>query len=158
MLDVAHAQVMGRIREGVQATLDSLQIPARVDLQGTCDLTIESRKFSGNALRCKRNWMLYHGTIMATMPIEWLSTYLKEPPRQPEYRQNRIHESFVTSLHSNATSISEADFRQTLEMHLAKAWDVSQSLDEGPFWKMLLQESESLLESRYNNPTWHKER
>jgi lipoate-protein ligase A len=158
MLDVAHAQVMGRIRDGVQSALNALHVPAHVNLEGTCDLTINSRKFSGNALRCKRNWMLYHGTIMTTMPIQWLSMYLKEPPRQPEYRRNRIHESFVTSLHSNANSISEADFRMTLEIHLAKAWDVSQTLDEGPFWQMLLQESEALLESRYNNPTWHRSR
>ncbi len=69
-LDVAHRQVMERIRDAVQATIDSFRIELPIAIRGTCDLTVGDRKFSGNALRCKRNWMLYHGTIMYSMPLD----------------------------------------------------------------------------------------
>jgi lipoate---protein ligase len=123
MLDVAHQEVMSRIREATQLTLDAFGVNETVQLQGTCDLTIRNHKFSGNALRCKRHWMLYHGTLMVSMPTHWLSRYLLEPPRQPDYRANRSHEDFARNLLPLGSTIDAKKFTITLQSNLAQAWE-----------------------------------
>ena len=157
-LDIAHQEVMIRIRDSVQQTTDSFQLPMRIAIDGTCDLTIVNKKFSGNALRCKRYWMLYHGTIMYAMPIEWLSNYLLEPTRQPEYRRKREHGSFVTNLLDSTSGVSPVAFRTALERQLASTWNATQPWQASP-WKTVVDwEANRLLENRYTNPEWHRSR
>ena len=76
--------------------LKSLAIP--VVSKGTCDLTLNDRKFSGNSLRCKKKHLLYHGTLLYDYELSKIQRYLDTPPRQPEYRLNRTHEDFVINL------------------------------------------------------------
>lgn len=157
-LDIAHKEVMSRTRDAVQRTTDSFQLTSRIMIDGTCDLTIDSRKFSGNALRCKRFWMLYHGTIMYSMPLDWLSHYLLEPLRQPEYRRKREHQSFVTNVLDNSSRISRKLFRQELSNQLASTWDANQPWHSSALKGAVELEAMRLLRSRYSNPQWHQSR
>ena len=157
-LDIAHKEVMSRTRDAVQRTTDSFQMTSPIMIDGTCDLTIANRKFSGNALRCKRFWMLYHGTIMYSMPLKWLSHYLLEPPRQPEYRKKREHQSFVTNVLDGSSRISRKSFRQELQNQLAATWNATQPWHSSS-WKGAVElEALQLLRSRYSNPQWHQSR
>ncbi len=155
-LDIAHKEVMSRIRDSVQQTTDSFELPLRIAINGTCDLTIGDRKFSGNALRCKRYWMLYHGTILYNMPIEWLSNYLLEPVRQPEYRMKRGHESFVTNLIDSSNGVSPQAFRTGLERQLARTWNATQPWQASPWKSDVDLEASRLLKTRYTNSEWHR--
>lgn len=92
MLDQAHAYVMGRIASAVAR----LGIDSR--LKGTCDLTVGNRKFSGNAMRARRKWLLYHGTLLCDMRLDLITRYLDTPERQPDYRAGRGHDEFLTTL------------------------------------------------------------
>ena len=157
-LDIAHKEVMSRTREAAQKTADSFQIKTRVIIDGICDLTIDGRKFSGNALRCKRNWMLYHGTIMYAMPLEWLSDYLLEPSRQPEYRQKREHLSFVTNVLDNSRHVAASEFRQELEHQLTNTWNATQSWQSSTWKREADLEAAKLLKDRYTNLEWHHSR
>ncbi|TWT30361.1 Lipoate-protein ligase LplJ [Posidoniimonas corsicana] len=65
-------------------------------------------KFSGNSLRVARRWLLYHGTLMHGLPVEDIAKYLKHPPRQPEYRDQREHGRFLTNLTADADALSAA--------------------------------------------------
>ena len=154
-LDVAHKEVMSRIRDAVQQATDSFQMSLQIDIDGTCDLTIANRKFSGNALRCKRYWLLYHGTIMYSMPLAWLTTYLREPPRQPVYRSKREHDSFVTNVLDHSNCISHIELRRRLESQLAATWNASQSWQSCPWKSMVDSEAKELLQTRYTNHKWH---
>jgi lipoate---protein ligase len=91
-IDVAHDFVMTRILAAVQH-----QIP-RACLQGICDLTVDNRKCSGNALRITRDAVLYHGTILYDFDLSLLANCLRYAPRQPAYRENRDHTQFVTNV------------------------------------------------------------
>jgi lipoate---protein ligase len=71
---------------------------APVECAGISDLTLDGRKFSGNSLRCKRNFLLYHGTLLYGFPLEKVETLLKLPHRQPTYRQGRGHRDFLTNI------------------------------------------------------------
>lgn len=64
-------------------------------LEGTSDLSISGKKFSGNAQRRKKNHILHHGTILYNFDIEKIAVYLREPNEQPDYRANRKHNEFV---------------------------------------------------------------
>jgi lipoate---protein ligase len=75
---------------------------------GTSDLAIGDRKFSGNALRCRRHFMLYHGTLLYNFPLPLISKYQLLPARQPKYREQRSHDDFVMNLPLACESIRAA--------------------------------------------------
>ena len=102
MLDRAHQYVMSKM----QAAVKTLGIDA--DISGTSDLTVSGQKVSGNALRCKRNWMVYHGTMICDLDIDLIANCLGDPIRQPEYRQQRDHRSFLVQLDTSVSELMEA--------------------------------------------------
>lgn len=99
MLDEAHGFVMTRIASAVR------QLEPAVQLDGTCDLVVEQRKVSGNALRVQRRWLLYHGTLLLDMDLAVIDACLKHPPREPDYRQGRAHHDFVANLGVDASEL-----------------------------------------------------
>lgn len=106
-LDLLHSLVMDRLGLAVSSLVEG------VSRQGTCDLTWNARKFSGNAVRCRRQHVLYHGTMLYDFPLELMGTCLGTPPRQPDYRGNRSHADFVTNLPVTSAGLRAA---------LAGAW------------------------------------
>ena len=85
MLDQAHGFVLGVMSRALSG------LASDVVLRGTSDLARGDRKFSGNSLRCKREHLLYHGTILYNFPLDLIGRYLGIPPRQPAYRQQRTY-------------------------------------------------------------------
>lgn len=69
---------------------------------GSSDLAIEAaggfRKVSGNALRVRRDAVLYHGTLLDDFDLELVSRVLRHPPREPAYRAGRAHAAFLANL------------------------------------------------------------
>lgn len=157
MLDVAHQSVMERLARATQSTLDLFGVQKSVGWQGTCDLTIDGKKFSGNALRCRRKFMIYHGTVLLQMPLKHIARYLLQPPRQPEYRENRDHLSFVCNLLPDDFA-QTSEFQGRLVESLAAEWGASREWDEFPYRAHWLRQSEELLHRKYLSPNWHRER
>lgn len=116
MLEEAHQFVMDKM----QAALQSLKIESK--MEGTCDLTLGGRKFSGNALRCKRDWMIYHGTMLCDFDLELLAKCLGKPIRQPEYRGQRDHQEFLTQLPTSTRELADAIKRQWNADEVLKEW------------------------------------
>lgn len=100
-LDEAHRFVLDTLLKGLRPLV------ANVDRQGTCDLVVGPHKFSGNSLRCRRNALLYHGTLLYDFPLELVSGCLKKPPREPEYRAGREHAAFVMNLPVSAEAMKD---------------------------------------------------
>jgi lipoate-protein ligase A len=69
-----------------------------VAVTGASDLTIAGRKVGGSAQQRKREYLLHHGTLLYGFDVALVSRYLREPPRQPDYRGRRSHTDFVTNL------------------------------------------------------------
>jgi lipoate---protein ligase len=91
--------------------------------RGTSDLVIGDRKFSGNSLRCKRDHLLYHGTLLHAFPLELIEICLAIPPRQPEYRAARRHADFVANLPLD---------RESLRGALIAAFDAGEECTDWP--------------------------
>jgi lipoate---protein ligase len=140
MIDAAHDEVISSLKRALRRLLPE------VDSDGICDLTYRGRKFSGNALRIKRNAVLYHGTILYGMPTDLIAKYLREPPRQPDYRSKRQHDEFVTRVPLEP---------QLAMSEIAREWQASEARSENSLpWDRVRE----LVASRYQLVTWHRSR
>lgn len=92
----------------VLASLQKLGVDAR--LEGRNDLTIEGRKFSGNAIYRSRGKVMMHGTLLFSASMENLSDALR-------YRPEKFADKAVKSNRSRVTNISE---------HLSESMSVEQ--------------------------------
>lgn len=101
-VDEAHRFVLGKVLEGLQAALGesshSAAAHSTATIRGTSDLAVGDRKFSGNSLRCRRESLLYHGTLLYDFPTATIAACLGTPPRQPAYREGRAHDRFVANV------------------------------------------------------------
>lgn len=66
--------------------------------QGISDITLGGRKIAGSAIHQNRERLFYHAVLNIDEPGETFKKYLLHPEREPEYRQGRPHDEFVTSL------------------------------------------------------------
>ena len=114
-----------------------------VDIAGICDLVINGRKFSGNAQYRKRRFTLVHGTFLLNLDPAIVTRCLRLPSKQPAYRQNRSHDSFMRNLHLDPNGVRKA---------LKAAWSASDQFTEVPNAMI-----DDLKKSRYGRPDWtHK--
>ena len=96
--------VMGRTRDALSRALGRT-----VSIEGHTDLAVGDLKFSGNAQRRKRSWLLFHGTVLlADFGLDLSPRVLRPPPRQPDYRRQRGHEEFVTRLSLDRSAVKDA--------------------------------------------------
>ena len=98
-IDTTHRFVLDRLVAALEPLVPS------VVCRGTSDLALAERKFSGNSLRVRRNWLLYHGTLLYSFPLRLIDACLGMPARQPEYRAGRKHIGFVRNLPLTAAAI-----------------------------------------------------
>jgi lipoate-protein ligase A len=59
-------------------------------------------------MRCKRDYFLYHGTLLYDFPLDWIAECLAMPPRQPAYRAGRPHAGFVANLPVSAVALCQS--------------------------------------------------
>lgn len=135
-IDAAHDHVMGRVVSAIRRQLPDVQ------RQGICDVTYRNRKCSGNSLRIAREHLLYHGTILYDADLTLLARCLRHPPRQPDYRQRRDHDDFVTNIPVEAGRMGD---------DLLKEFGAT---GEATF-DLPTDRIEELRRSRYDNPAWH---
>ena len=113
IIDQAHDYVLQRLVTALSSVCNNPNAGS-VARQGLSDLVVvregtstrtagedlpSHRKFSGNSLRITRDALLYHGTILYDFPVALISELLRQPPREPAYRNRRLHEHFVTNIH-----------------------------------------------------------
>ena len=135
MIDQAHQFVLGLVAQSLQ----SLDI--ELELAGISDLAWNTKKCSGNSIRCKRTHLLYHGTLLYNFPLPLISHYLASPPRQPDYREGRDHDGFLTNLPLS---------KELLHAALCEAWKPVSRRESWP-----QEQTEKLLQTRYSQDAWN---
>ena len=110
--------------------------------QGATDLAVGQRKFSGNAQRRRRRFLLFHGTFLLDFPIPLMEEILPYPPKMPRYRGKRSHRAFVTNLYQPPARIKDL---------LARCWDAEPADPDLPADAIA-----SLVESKYSVPGWNE--
>lgn len=66
--------------------------------RGLSDIAVNDVKLVGSSIFRRRQYLLYQASILVDPDLALMSKLLKPPPRQPDYRRNRSHQEFVTSL------------------------------------------------------------
>jgi len=116
--------------------------PVRV--MGTTDLVLDNRKCSGNAQRRRQKSFLFHGTFLLDMDFSLVGKALKLPKLQPEYRYQRSHHDFLTSMkHVTRSAIRNA---------IMQCWEVDEcgSVENG-----MESEVKKLVEEKYGLVDWN---
>ena len=112
-------------------------------MEGICDLTLEGAKVSGNAQRRKKDALLHHGTLLYHIDHTALERYLREPADRPEYRANRTHQQFVTTIPLDAV---------TLKKIVLEAFEVTESLPAPE--EAILKRIAELAREKYSDHDW----
>ncbi len=138
MVDTAHQYVM-------QTMLEALRpLAPAIDFKGTCDLVVGNQKVSGNSLRVRRNWLLYHGTFLLSMDLSLIDRLLHHPPREPDYRSQRRHGQFVANLNLDRAVVAE---------HLRIQWNAYNKAVNLP-----MDATRKIAQEKYWNATWNHQR
>ena len=135
-IKAANEFVMRRQRAALAALLK-----APVEIQGCTDLVIGGLKFSGNAQRRKKNFLLFHGSFLLHFDLELMEHVLQMPSRQPDYRAGRSHSDFLINL-----KLPPAMLKSTQK----KAWNASTPLPLIPF-----DEIARLARDKYSTDEWN---
>lgn len=96
----------GYILDRICAAVDGL-LPNPTQA-GTSDLAADGQKFSGNAQQRKRDYLLHHGTLLYNFDLSRMGRFLRQPERQPEYREGRGHEAFLRNLPASPDTLKQA--------------------------------------------------
>ena len=128
--------ILNRHRTALEAILQ-----APIEKQGCTDLTIGGLKFSGNAQRRKKDFLLFHGSFLLNLDIGLMQRALPLPSRQPDYRLARPHADFLTNLKAPASLLKAA---------LTDAWQAVAKLADIP-----LDQVRRLAREKYQQPAWN---
>jgi len=129
------------ILERHQAALSPL-LRESVEKQGHTDLAIGGLKFSGNAQRRRKNYLLFHGSFLLHFDIGLIEQALPLPSKRPDYRRNRSHADFLMNLKVPAHLVKTA---------LIKAWRADSPLENVPFAQI-----EQLVAQKYGREDWNR--
>jgi lipoate---protein ligase len=133
----ANEFIMERNREAIQTLLPKSQISVR----GHTDLCLGDLKFAGNSQRRRKNFLLFHGTLLLDCDLNLIGELLLMPSLQPDYRNNRSHKDFITNLNLPAEKAKAA---------LAKIWNAKGELKNPP-----LAEIKKLALEKYSTREWN---
>ena len=141
--------ILERNRRALQSLLPLALIPS---IRGHTDLALTgidgvARKVSGNAQRRRRTALLFHGTLIYSLAELQRSAsleLLRSPSSEPEYRGNRGHLDFLTSIPVAAATLRAAWIQE---------WG-AQTPGFGPEPQAI----QDLVASRYHLDTWNLRR
>jgi len=113
----------------------------KISVRGHTDLCLGDLKFSGNSQRRRKNFLLFHGTLLLNCDLKLISELLSMPLLQPDYRASRPHAEFVTNLDLPAGKVKAA---------LAKEWNANEEFKKPP-----LQAIKKLAREKYSTHAWN---
>ncbi|MEA3424509.1 MAG: lipoate--protein ligase [Bacillota bacterium] len=120
---------------------------------GRNDLTIEGKKFSGNAQYKHKNRLLHHGTLLFSSNISDLSKAIN--PKKVKYESKGIDsvKSRVTNISSHLQSdIDIMDFRKMINEHIKKS---AANAEFYKFTKEDIQKITKIKEERFDKWKWN---
>jgi lipoate-protein ligase A len=113
----------------------------KITVRGHTDLCLGDLKFAGNSQRRRKNFLLFHGTLLLNCDLQLIGELLQMPSLEPDYRAHRSHEKFVTNLNLPAEKVKNA---------LAKEWNAVEELKNPP-----LEEIKKLACEKYSTREWN---
>ncbi len=129
--------IMDRQRQAVERSLGS-----SVEVQGHTDLVWRGRKFSGNAQRRRRSYLMFHGCFLLNFDLALIQDVLNTPSSMPHYREARTHSDFIVNIPVNQDRLKEA---------IRTVWSANQPMVPPP-----MELVQRLMAERYGLEEWHR--
>ena len=136
--------IMEKNRAAIESLADQFKIQNskfKISVRGHTDLCLGDLKFAGNSQRRRKNFLLFHGTLLLDCDLSLVSELLQIPSLQPDYRASRSHTEFVTNLNLPAEKVKAA---------LVAAWNADEELKNPP-----LKEISKLAREKYSTREWN---
>jgi lipoate-protein ligase A len=106
-----------------------------LSMKGISDLAFGDKKIMGSAIYRSQYHLLYHAVLNVSEPAATLNKYLAHPAKEPDYRQGRAHDAFVTSLRELGSPLTPDDVAATLlpmlQRFLTHSFHLSLRTDKG---------------------------
>ena len=137
-------KVLSRSSRGKEATKSQSLVTSAptVEVRGCTDLVLDpALKFSGNAQRRRKHFLLFHGTFLLDFDIFLIERFLRMPSQEPDYRRGRSHKSFLTNLNVPAEAVKAA---------LRETWNAREALEVVPHDEIAL-----LARDKYVTKEWN---
>ena len=127
----ANRFIMDRNREAITTEIRGRMPETRAEICGCTDLALVTRhsslvtshKFSGNAQRRKKNYVLFHGTFLLNFDMPLIARFLRMPSKEPDYRKGRSHTDFLANLALPAEAVKTS---------LQKIWGAVEGMENVP--------------------------
>ncbi len=102
-INASYSFILGKVKEAIES------FHLECELYPPCDLALkkESRKFSGNAQKRGRHFILHHGTLLYNLDLSLVEKYLLFPKKTPPYRKERSHSDFLVNVPVCACSLKD---------------------------------------------------
>ena len=143
-ITAANQFIMEKNRAAIESVFPNSHLPSansKIFVRGHTDLCLGDLKFAGNSQRRRKNFLLFHGTLLLNCNLKCISELLLLPSLQPDYRARRPHEEFVTNLNLPANQVRAA---------LGQAWNANEETKNPP-----LEEISKLAREKYSAREWN---
>ncbi|HYE84267.1 MAG TPA: lipoate--protein ligase [Clostridia bacterium] len=129
------------------------RLGVKAELSGRNDITIDRKKFSGNAQYVKLGKVLHHGTLLFNSRMEELTKALK-------VSEDKFQSKGIKSVRSRVTNIADhlpinitvSEFKELLLKYM---FDEANELIEGKLSQSDLDEIDSLMNGKYMSWDWN---
>ena len=143
-ITTANQFIMEKNRAAIESLFPDSRLPSAsslISIRGHTDLCLGDLKFAGSSQRRRKNFLLFHGTLLLNCDLNLIGELLWMPSLQPDYRASRPHEAFVTNLNLPADEV---------KTELAKAWNANEELRNPP-----VEEISKLARAKYSTREWN---
>jgi lipoate-protein ligase A len=143
-IGIANQFIMERNRVAIESLFRTFNLQPstfNLSIRGHTDLAIGGRKFSGNSQRRRRHFLLFHGTFLLNFDLALVSELLPMPSKEPDYREHRTHDRFLTNLNVSADKVKVA---------MRQAWQAEEPLNNPPLEKIT-----ALARDKYATREWN---
>jgi lipoate---protein ligase len=107
-------EVFNKINSWIMISLAALGIDG-LSMKGISDIAIGEKKILGSSMFRKKEKIFYHAVLNVSEDPEHLERFLKHPLKEPDYRKNRRHRDFVTSVHDSGNAVSRQELIDSLK-------------------------------------------
>jgi len=76
------------------------------EVKGVSDISINNLKIAGSSMFFAKTKLFFHAVLNISECPEYISQFLHHPASEPEYRKNRKHHEFITSLVTQGYNIN----------------------------------------------------
>jgi lipoate-protein ligase A len=129
------------VMEKNRVAIESAFPQSAISVRGHTDLCLGDLKFAGNSQRRRKNFLLFHGTLLLNCDLTRIGELLHMPSLEPDYRARRPHAEFLTNLNLPAALVKAA---------LAKTWNATEELKNPP-----LENIPKLAREKYSVREWN---